>query len=211
MFISAGTAALLVALFVLWQSTRSSGNDRPAPPPRVVDEPAPAPTPMAPTTPAAPPPSTRAARPPAIPAPAPSRTPTAPAAPAPVMPEPQPAPSPETANLHYGATQLNAQTKAVEPLVQDCVAKAGGRLSGTVSMTYMVAKADDGYQITETGIDYGKTTIDNEPLLECLHQTAKSMKFEGLPYNVNAIEAARRVTLEAGKITEYKHMTYRSR
>ena len=58
------------------------------------------------------------------------------------------------------------------------------------------------------GIDAEKTTLDNAGLLECLHQTATAMKFEGLPRDANEIYAARRVSLENGKITEYKHVTF---
>ena len=132
-------------------------------------------------------------------------------APAPAAPDTAPPPRDNNQGLEFGGKQLHAQTKAVEPLVRECVEKAaitGARPTGTAMLTYIVAKRGDKFEIEDTGIDNEKTTIENEGLLECLHQTAKGMKFEGLPRGAQEIYAARRVTLENGKVTEYKHVTF---
>jgi len=113
--------------------------------------------------------------------------------------------------LEYGAKQLHAQTAAVEPLVRECVDKAviaGQHPSGTAMLTYIVAQRADKFVIETTGVDNEKTTLQQEGLLDCLHQTAKAMKFEGLPKGAHEIYAARTVTIEDGKITEYKHVTF---
>jgi hypothetical protein len=203
-----GTAALLVALFLLWQSTRSQDAPIVAQPSEPTAQPAPAPSESA-TTPTSP----TAARTPR----APTSGSVAGPRPAPSMP----AGAPSTAdsaplqltneNLELGGAQLRAQTKAVEPLVRECVEKAakdGVRPSGTAMLTYIVAKRGNKLSIEDTGIDNEKTTIENEPLLQCLHQTAKSMQFVGLPRGASEIYAARSVTLENGKVTEYKHVTF---
>jgi hypothetical protein len=200
----AGTAALLVALFLLRQALRS---DDPAIPTT--------PTTQTTTQPAAPTTNEPLA--------APARTATSPTAGrAPKLPPsttgfaasppaPAPAPSPAAAPTSGERVPLHGQTKAVEPLVRECVEKAmiaGARPTGTATLTYIVARRGDKLEIEDTGIDNEKTTIENEGLLECLHQTAKAMKFDVLPRDSDAILAARRVTLENGKITEYKHVTF---
>jgi hypothetical protein len=205
----AGTAGVLVALFLLWQSIRSDGPP-PAPAQTTASEPTAAPITPAPSTPG--PTAARVPKPP----PSPGSTGTGPS---PTLPSTSPAsptaeqapPLDPTKNLHFGGTQLRAQTKAVEPLVRECVEKAaiaGARPSGTAMLTYHVAKRGDALEVEATGIDNEKTTIENEALLECLHQTAKAMKFVGLPRDAQEIYAARRVTLENGKVTEYKHVTF---
>jgi hypothetical protein len=204
----AGTAAVLVALIVLWQSIRSDTTPA-AVPPQPQDHAAQPAAPTAPTT------SPTAARtPPRAPASSvstgPRPVPTMPA-PAPAAADTPPPPRDNNQGLEFGGKQLHAQTKAVEPLVRECVEKAaisGLRPSGSAMLTYIVAKRGDKFQIEDTGIDNEKTTLDNEGLLECLHQTAKGMKFEGLPRGAQEIYAARRVTIENGKITEYRHVTF---
>lgn len=116
-----------------------------------------------------------------------------------------------TENLHFGGTQLRAQNAAVEPLVRECVAKAaasGQRPTGTALLTYVVAKHGSRYEIEDTSFDSDETTIDQGPLLDCLHKTAKAMKFEGLPRRSQALVVTRRVKLEGGAITEYKHVGF---
>lgn len=132
----------------------------------------------------------------------------------PAASEPASEPSPpkdDGQNLQFGSKQLHAQTRAVEPLVRECVDNAvatGVMPTGTAILTYIVARHGDHLEIEDTGIDAEKTTLQPESLLTCLHQTAKAMKFEGLPRDAQEIYAARRVTLENGKITEYKHVTF---
>jgi hypothetical protein len=204
----AGTAAVLVALVVLWRSIRS---DTAAPAlPMQSQERAAQPTPPA-TTPSSPTAARTPNRAPASGVSAGPRPVPAMPAPAPTAPDTQAPPRDNNQGLEFGGKQLHAQTKAVEPLVRECVEKAaitGVRPTGSAMLTYIVAKRGDTFKIEDTGIDNEKTTLDNEALLECLHQTAKAMKFEGLPRGAQEIYAARRVTLENGKITEYRHVTF---
>ncbi len=205
----AGTAALLVALVVLWQSTRSDTAAPTAPAQTVNGGPAePGTTPGASSS---PPGAARVARPPTTGGFTPSRTAPSIPVPAPASSESSSPPSANGEGIEFGAKQLHAQTKAVEPLVRECVEKAvtaGAHPTGTAMLTYHVAKRDGELTIENTGIDNEKTTLENEPLLECLHQTANAMTFAGLPRNAQEIYAARRVTLQDGKITEYKHVTF---
>src|SRR5574338_1087543 len=202
---SAGAGVLLLALFLLWQSTRSEA--LPAQPTVSPREPQPA---VAPPSPA---PAARARR---VTPPLPSASATSRAIHgerAPSMPAPAPALEPEKLppamrsdrNLQFGAAQLHAQTKAVEPLVRACVEKARGKPTGTAYFTYVVTKRDDKFVIEETGVEPSGTTIEDESLLQCLHETANGMKFIGLPRDAEAIMATREVVIDHGKVTEYKH------
>ena len=209
LWLSTVAVVLLVGGFVLWRATLSRSAD-PAPTtsaPRSETAPAPAPTPIAPVPSA----SNRAAKR-ATPAP------IVPTAPAPTVAGPPVDAHPtnpeefstwDETNLQYGAEQLHALTAAVEPLVRECVDRAASkRLTGTAVLTYMVVKHGDKVTVDETGINAEKTTLADDALLTCLHQTAKAMKFEGLPRNANVIYAARSVSLENGKLTEYRHATF---
>ncbi len=209
LLIAAGTTALLVALVLLWHSTLAdSAAPAPTAQPRTeaTNETS---TPAGTSTPPA-----GAARPAPRPsAPGgftPSRTvPTMPEAPA----EAEQIGGPKLTNegIEMGKNQLLEQTKAVEPLVRECVEKAtasGAHATGTAILTYHVAQHGEEFTIENTGIDNEKTTLENEPLLDCLSATAKGMKFVGLPRGAKEIYAARRVTLDKGKITEYKHVTF---
>ena len=208
LLIGAGAAAVLVALVMLWQSTRSHAvplppSTQPAAPPPVASAPEHAP--------AMPAPAQTAARPAKPSAPAPGRTAT---------PTPTPVPAPaaptaydENANLQYGSEQIFALTAEVEPLVRDCVSKAvvaGEKPSGTAWLTYTVVQRGDKFVVEDTGFDPAKTTLKGEGLLECLHQTAKAMKYQGLPRNVPEIWVARSVTLDGGKIVEYRQAWWSS-
>src|SRR5262245_19260290 len=211
MLMSVAAVALLGIGVVLWRSTRSDAVPlaRPAAQTEVA---APSPVTAAPGAATAP---TTAAR--EVKRAAPSSAPVS----APPAPRLEPAPSREPdpnafspdnpTNLHFGAIQLQQQTRAVEPLVRECVDKAmlaGKHPSGTAMLTYTVVKHKEGVTVDETGVDSEKTTLDDPGLLACLHETAKAMKFEGLPRNATEIFAARSVTIEDGKITEYKHATF---
>lgn len=210
---SAGGAALLGALVVLWQSTQSDAEvaePTTARAPSSAHEAAPVPSP---------PPSAPAARTGKIGSGSvymPVRPSRNTAGPAPTLaPEPEVAapddPMSNTDNLHYGGTQLRAQHAAVEPLVRDCIAKAvaaGDKPTGTAILTYVVAKHGDKYEIEDTSYDSDGTTLESPSLLECLHQTAKAMKFVGLPRRSHALVVTRRVKVEAGVLTEYKHVTF---
>ncbi|HUS30248.1 MAG TPA: hypothetical protein VMZ53_17190 [Kofleriaceae bacterium] len=117
----------------------------------------------------------------------------------------------DTQNLHFGGTQLRAQTKAISPWVQRCVddaVKKGQSPSGTAMLTYVVAKHGDKYEVEDSGIDDEQTTIQNAELLDCMRTAAFAMKFEGLPRDATGIVASRKVTLEAGRLVEHKHVTF---
>lgn len=207
LLMSAGAGALLLALGLLWQSTQSEPvSATPTVSPR---------QPAAPATPAAPP-APRARRvTPAMPN-APATTRAIHSERAPSMPAPAPALEPEKLppavrsdhNLQFGAPQLRAQTKAVEPLVRSCIEKARTLPTGTAYFTYVVTKREDKFVIEETGVEPSGTTIEDEDLLTCLHQTANAMKFIGLPRDAESILATRMVAIDHGKLTEYKHVTF---
>jgi hypothetical protein len=108
-------------------------------------------------------------------------------------------------NLHFGGAQLREQTAAVDALVRQCVSNAASqKLSGNAVLTFIVAKRGDKYLVEDTGIDREKSSLQSEPLLECLHKTATSMKFVGLPRDAEALSVDRRVKLENGALTEHK-------
>lgn len=141
------------------------------------------------------------------------RTETSDSGPAPLAVDdrPPPASRANTTHLEYGGTQLRAQAKAVEPLVHECLAAesaAGALPTGKAMMTYVVAKRGDKYLVEDTAIDDENTTLQGDKLLECLRETARSMKFIGLPREAEALVVSRSVTVEHGKITEYKHVGF---
>jgi hypothetical protein len=205
---------LLFVLFLLWRSTRSdalpmeSATPQPSAPVAATEPP--------PAAPAAPPPrpAARVGKVGGTATASPSRGASGPA-PA-LTPAPQIAEAPKrepsnSDNLHFGGAQLRAQTAAVEPLVRECVEKAvtsGLRPSGKAVMTYVVEKQGEKYVVEDTGFDSEETTLQNQGLVECLHRTARAMKFEGLPRRAESILVTRSVTLEDGAVSEYKHVTF---
>ena len=52
-----------------------------------------------------------------------------------------------------------------------------------------------------TGVEYDGTTIDNQPLLDCLKDTSKAMTFTYVP-DTDGVFALRRVKLADGKVVE---------
>jgi hypothetical protein len=212
--IAAGGTALLVALFLLWQSTVSDAPTVAAPPgaePALAEPAAPAPPSAGSAGSAGP--AARAGRLATGGSPAPTRGAPSPA-PA-IVASPDSAesvdPMSNTENLHFGGTQMRAQHAAVEPLVRECVAKAttaGQRPTGTAMLTYVVAKQGDKYQIEDTSFDDDETTLAQGPLLECLHKTAKAMKYVGLPRRSQALVVMRRVKIDNGELAEYKHVGF---
>jgi hypothetical protein len=211
LLMGAGSAAVIVALVALWTA--------------IHDDPAAAqPTehghaePGAPTAPeASHAPGATAARPAQMPA---SSVTSAPALRAedvsaanrtPAADEPPVHPLDNNEGLEFGARQLYAQTAAVEPLVRECVDKAaagGIKPTGTAMLTYIVAYHGDKLEIEDVGVDNEKTTLQQDSLIDCMAQTAKEMKFAGLPRRAKAIYVSRQVSLEAGKISEYKHVSF---
>jgi hypothetical protein len=207
---AAGGIALLAALFVMWRSIHSgSSTDHGA---THTADPAtpngPAPAPGSPAARA----SKQRANVPGVPLPRPRPG------------EPDEAPSvsaseehaPPTSmlnktHLEYGGTQLRTQAKAVEPLVRDCVDKAnatGAKPTGSAMLTYVVAKHGDKYEVEDTSFDADQTTLQQESLVTCLSETAKAMKFVGLPREAEALVVTRSVKVENGALTEYKHVGF---
>lgn len=134
--------------------------------------------------------------------------------------DPSPAPSLEHGepgtmanrqHLEFGGKQLRDQTAAVEPLIRACIdtAVAAGRSpTGKATLTYIVTKHGDKVGVEDTGIDDDTTTLPAGPLLDCLRDTSRGMKFEGLPREAQAIVATRRVTVDHGKLVENEHVTF---
>lgn len=174
-------------------------------------EPAPAATPVA-AAPSAPAPTVAPSSPSA-----PAPTPTAPAAPVPAGPAATAAPgAPELPAVVEAFTPsekrppiankalLRQQVAAVAGQVADCAKQAeGSGANGTAVLTYMVTpdKKKQQVEIEQTGIEYDGTTIDNQPLLDCLKDTSKAMTFTYVP-DTDGVFALRRVKLADGKVVE---------
>jgi len=122
-----------------------------------------------------------------------------------------PATRANTEHLEFGGAQLRAQTAAVEPLLVKCVDDAvatGQAPTGKAMLTYIVVRKGDKTYVEDTGIDEDKTTLPAGQLLDCLRETARSMKFEGLPREAQGIVATRAVTVDHGKLVGNKHVTF---
>src|ERR1041385_6349519 len=116
-----------------------------------------------------------------------------------------------TKNLEFGGTQLRAQAGAARPAIQKCVADAAAKgiaSSGTATLTYVVVKKGDKVEVQDTGIDDDKTTLQGGELLDCMRETARQMKFVGLPREANGLVVTRSVTVDSGKLVEYKHVGF---
>jgi hypothetical protein len=113
-----------------------------------------------------------------------------------------------TKDLHFGGFQLRTQAEAVRPLVEKCVTEKGQGATGATVLTYVVAKHGGKVEVEDTGIDDDKTTLQNTELLDCLRETARKMTFEGLPREASGLVVTRSVTLESGKLVEYKHVGF---
>lgn len=133
-------------------------------------------------------------------------------APAPTLEyHPPPATRENTKNLQWGTTQLNAQNLAVQPLVEKCIADAGDKgvkPSGTATLTYIVVDKGGKVVVEDTGFDDSKTTLQAPELVDCMRETARAMKFEGLPREAEGLVVTRSVTLEAGKLVGYKQVSF---
>lgn len=197
----AGSVAVLAMLYLL---QRSLGSDPETP--EAARAPARAGEPTA-TAPTPPPPATavpRAALPPIPQRPVTSSAPAAPTGERPQLADERPPKGVLTDdNLEYGTPQLGAQIAAVEPLVAECVRRttaAGHKLSGRAELTFIIAQRKDQVVVEDTGVDAEQTTIDNAPLLECLHDTSRAMKFKGLPRSAEALIVTRRVDVADGAL-----------
>jgi hypothetical protein len=107
---------------------------------------------------------------------------------------------------------LRAQVAAVEPQVAECGKQAAGsgvRANGTAVLTYMVTPDHKKREVVieQTGVEYDDTTIDNQPLLDCLKDTSKEMKFTYAP-NTDGVFALRRVKFTDGKLVENSFINF---
>jgi hypothetical protein len=201
----AGAGAVLLAGLVAMRSMLSDDDTSPAPAPAaapVVQAPAQpeAVAPVAPSVPAPPAPS--------VPVPAGPAAPAASASPElPTMIQSL-APTEKKPPIANKAL-LREQVAAVGPQLTECAKQASFTGSGSAVLTYMVSpnKQKQDVSIETTGVEYDGTTIDNQPLLDCLKDTAKGMKFKYVP-DTDGVFAFRRVTFEGGKLVENKFVNF---
>lgn len=179
------------------------------------DEPAPAPAPQV-AAPAVPAPVAEPS--PSVPAPvagsaAPQAAQNAPAGAAPNAPElPEIVQGLAPTEKHppiANKALLREQVAAVEPQIVECAKQASFTGSGSAVLTYQVSpnKAKQDVSIESTGVEYDGTTIDNQPLLDCLKDTAKDMKFKFVP-DTDGVFAFRRVKFDGGKLVENTFMDF---
>lgn len=197
---------LLLAGMVALRCSIASTDETPAPPPpRTAASGAPAESAPLPSTPAPAAPAT-----PASPAPAPSGPAAAVAPNAPELPAAAQAfvpgeKHPPIANNHL----LREQIAAVRPQVEACGTAAGAKANGTAVLTYMVMpdRKKQTVNIEQTGVEYDGTTIDDQPLLDCLKDTAKDMTFKYVP-DTDGVFAFRRVKFDNGKLVENAYVNF---
>lgn len=163
-------------------------------------EPTPLPSMPAPSAPSAP-----AAPAPAPVGPAPAAAPNAPELPAIAQPVTPAEKHPPIANNRL----LRAQIVAVRPQVEACGKAAGDKANGTAVLTYMVTpdKKKQDVVIEQTGVDDDGTTITDQPLLDCLKDTAKDMKFTYVP-DTDGVFAFRRVKFDNGSLVENAYVKF---
>lgn len=161
----------------------------------------------------------------------PEAAPAAPVEPAPAPPPPVAAPAGPAARAAEAAPELPAvvqafvpaekkppiankallrqQVAAVQAELVECAKQASFTGSGSAVLTYLVApdKQKQDVAIETTGVEYDGTTIDNQPLLDCLKDTAKDMKFKYVA-DTDGVFAFRRVTFEGGKLVENKFVNF---
>jgi hypothetical protein len=196
----AAAGALLLAGLVAMRSMLAT-DDTPPPAPAAAPPPAVAqPEPAAPVAPAVPDPAPRA--PVAVPTgPAARAAEAAPELPAVVQAFTPAEKKPPIANKAL----LRQQVAAVQADLVECAKQASFTGSGSAVLTYLVApdkqKQDVAIETTDG------TTIDNQPLLDCLKDTAKAMKFKYVP-DTDGVFAFRRVTFEGGKLVENKFVNF---
>jgi hypothetical protein len=199
---------LVLAGMIAMRCSLASTDETPSPPPPSTAQqpaapsaapPAPVATPSAaPPAPVAPPPT----------GPAVTASPSAPQLPEPVEPAAPAVKHPPIAPKGV----LRDQVAAVEPQVIECGKQAAGsgvRANGTAVLTYMVTpdKKKQEVAIEQTGVEYDGTTIDNQPLLDCLKDTSKDMKFKYVP-DTDGVFALRRVKFTDGKLVENSFINF---
>jgi hypothetical protein len=140
----------------------------------------------------------------------------------PELPEPAPEPSlepraepgsPENiTNLHYGSAAFREQIAAVEPLLGDCIQRVvdtGRRPNGVATLTFIVGMQGSQAVVEQTAIDHDNTTLDDSAgLLGCMRETARAMRFDGLPREASAVVVTRRVRVEDGILAENQYVGF---
>lgn len=199
---------LLLAGMIALRCSLASTDEAPvvvAPPPRVAQgSAAPESTPL-PAAPSAPAPAAPVAPAPSPTGPAATAAPSAPELPAIAQAFTPSEKHPPIANNRL----LRAQILAVQPEVEACGKAAGDKANGTAVLTYMVTpnKAKQTVDIEQPGVEYDGTTIDDQPLLDCLKDTAKDMKFKYVP-DTDGVYAFRRVKFDNGKLVENAYVKF---
>ena len=102
---------------------------------------------------------------------------------------------------------LREQELAVTPKLAECAAHAGAKITGSATLTFILAHEGDKAVVETTGVDYDATTITDEPLLECLRETAREMTFQPVP-DSSAIYVTRNVELDHGKLVGNKFVNF---
>jgi len=102
---------------------------------------------------------------------------------------------------------LREQELAVAPKLAECAAKDGTKVTGSATLTFILAHKGDQAVVETTGVDYDQTTIDDEPLLECMRETAREMTFQPVP-DSSAIYVTRKVELDHGKVVGNKFLNF---
>lgn len=111
-----------------------------------------------------------------------------------------------------GKPDLHAQVAAVAPLVQACIERTPGKKDGTAALSFVVAPKGTGTAysaiVESSAYDDSGTTIQNEALVDCLHQTAMSMKFTPYAPDADAVVARRELVIEDGKLVSDRFVDY---
>ena len=204
------SGALLLALLVgmkMWLADDAAKHEPPVVPITSLDQPLVPPVVTAPTREARiPPPRLVRPQPGEVPAVVGSAAaPVVVEAPSPPMMAPPDQPR-STTPIADKAT-LRDQMNAVEPQVRACLDQLGGTASGTALLTWTVAPKGAESIVESSGVDYDATSISDEKLLTCLHETAKAMKFAGVPGALPVL-GRRKLTIENGKLVSQQFISF---
>ncbi len=107
-----------------------------------------------------------------------------------------------TKNLHLGMPALREKIAGNTSQIASCV--AGKRSSGEIMVTFIAGNRANRIEIEQTDIDGETTTIDDQPVLDCMMAATRSIRLDGLPREAEAIMVYRSISLQDGKITDDK-------
>jgi hypothetical protein len=194
-----GAGALVLVALVFLQRAISSSEPAASPPPARTAEPAPAievapaPAPAAPAQPAA-----RIAK--LAPLLSGRSSEPASASAAPVL-ETDPSEPPGKPQRIASLVDIRVQISAVEPKINECLARSRGARSGAATLMFIVAPKDKESKtvIEAPSIEHDDTTIDDPQLVECMRDTALAMHF-AYAQGGQAVAAKRKVVIENGKL-----------